>query len=120
MVCDFFFSQSVLTSTMISIVQWNQLLIPCERHAAQNKAGTTKDLERCRAFCLELDEDDLRARLSTSRRNRGGKAKDIETDIKECRAVDDRWLQEAAEAFGVPFKKRIPKGPDVTPWTFET
>ena len=63
------------------------------------------DLQRCRCLLVELDDEDLRARLLASRWNAGGSGKALVADMASGRALDDRWLKEAAAAFNVDTKR---------------
>ena len=60
--------------------------------AREDNAG---DLQRCRELLLELDEDDLRSRLSAGT----WYARQQEVGMQSEEFVDSRLLQEAAVAF---------------------
>ena len=77
---------------------------------AQTRQDNARDLEQCRNLLMEMDQEELRRRLSDCRYNFGGSAKEFEARIAQQAVLDDRWLQEAAEAFGVAVKCTKQKG----------
>ena len=67
------------------------------------REDNARDLRRCRELLVELDEDDLRSRLSAGTWNarHGSQQSQREMDMQSGKILDDRWLQEAAAAFQV-------------------
>ena len=76
-----------------------------ERLLAETQRNNQQDLQRCRELLVNLDEEELRSRLVASRWNNGGSKKALVDDIASGRALDDRWLREAAAAFNVETKR---------------
>ena len=68
----------------------------------QRRLDNQRDLERCRALLLEMTEEDLQGILMRSRFNVGGSATEHNAAIDAHKAVDDKWLDEAAAAYHVP------------------
>ena len=68
----------------------------------QTRLDNQRDLERCRALLLEMTEEDLHEILMRSRFNVGGSATEHNAAIDAHKAVDDKWLDEAAAAYHVP------------------
>ena len=68
----------------------------------QTRLDNQRDLERCRALLLEMTEEDLQGILMRSRFNVGGSATEHNAAIDAHKAVDDKWLDEAAAAYHVP------------------
>ena len=68
----------------------------------QTRLDNQRDLERCRALLLEMTEEDLQGILMRSRFNLGGSATEHNAAIDAHKAVDDKWLDEAAAAYHVP------------------
>ena len=73
-----------------------------EQLLAQTRANNERSVELCRALLVELDEEDLRRRLSESRYNRGGSARELKEKMVAHVVLDDRWLFEAVSASHVP------------------
>ena len=71
---------------------------------AQTRQDNARDLEQCRNLLMEMDQVELRRRLLGCRYNCGGSANESEARMAQHAVLDDRWLQEAAEAFGVAVK----------------
>ena len=67
------------------------------------REDNARDLRRCRELLVELDEDDLRSRLSagTWDARHGSNKSQREVDMQSGKILDDRWLEEAAAAFQV-------------------
>ena len=76
-----------------------------ERLLAETRRNNEKDSQRCRELLVALDEEELRSRLVASRWNDGGSVKALARDMASGRALDDRWLREAAAAFNVETKR---------------
>ena len=68
----------------------------------QTRLDNQRDLERCRALLLEMTEEDLQGILMRSRFDVGGTATEHNAAIDAHKAVDDKWLDEAAAAYHVP------------------
>ena len=76
-----------------------------ERLLAETQRDNQQDLQRCRELLVNLDEEELRSRLVASRWNDGGSVKTLVADMDSGRALDDRWLREAAAAFNVEIRR---------------
>ena len=72
-----------------------------DRLTAQHALDNEKDPDKCRALCMDLDDDDLRRRLEKSRWNFQGSVQKLQLEIRANRVLDDFWLLEAANAYGV-------------------
>ena len=72
-----------------------------ERWRAEAQRNSQQDLQRCRELLVTLDEEVLRSRLVASRWDEAGCSKALAADMASGRALDDRWLKEAATAFNV-------------------
>ena len=68
----------------------------------QTRLDNQRDLERCRALLLEMTEEDLQGILMRSRYNHSGGSTEHNAAIGAHKAVDDKWLDEAAAAYLVP------------------
>ena len=77
---------------------------------AQTRQDNARDLEQCRNLLMEMDQVELRRRLLGCRYNFGGSANELEARMAQHAVLDDRWLQEAAEAFGVAVCRTKQKG----------
>ncbi len=74
-----------------------------EADVAQLRVNNVRDLQQCRELLLAMEIDDLRGRLLGSRWNfPSGSFDALRKAIDANRALDDLWLSEAADAFGVP------------------
>ena len=82
----------------------NKEAVAARKLIAQHALDNEKDPEKCRALCMDLDDDDLRRRLEKSRWNFQGTVKKLQLEIRANRALDDFWLLEAANAYGVPHR----------------
>ena len=76
-----------------------------ERLLAETLRDNEMDSQRCRELLVALDEEELRSRLVASRWNDGGSVKALVADMASGRALDGRWLREAAAAFNVQTKR---------------
>ena len=72
-----------------------------DRLKAPYALDNRKDRDKCRALCMDLEDDELRRRLEKSRWNFQGTAKKSLIEIRADRALDDYWLLEAADTYDI-------------------
>ena len=75
----------------------------------QLQADNQKDLQQCRELLLKLDPEDALSRLQTSKfpDHTSGSYKATRQGLEDHTLLDDQWLLEAADAFGVPHKHKV-------------
>ena len=74
---------------------------------AQAEADNKKDDKQCRALLQNMSEEQVRGLLLRSRYNLGGSVGVLEKKMLANEMLDDRWLQEAAEAFHVSQRQLV-------------